>query len=101
MKIIKHVVISLSCLSVSSCFGYWFIPDDYRESLLVYRDAFLFRTSHYFVCHLSRGISMAAGYDYTDVVHISSIEFPKSIVQVVVQWNIPMHKWLKHCKFYY
>lgn len=28
------------------------------------------------------------------------IELPRSLVQVVVFWNIPMHMWLKNCKNY-
>ena len=28
-----------------------------------------------------------------------NIEVPRSLVDVVVSWNIPMHKWLKKCKF--
>lgn len=27
------------------------------------------------------------------------IEFPRSLVQVVIYWNVPMHTWLKKCKF--
>ncbi|XP_044741987.1 protein-serine O-palmitoleoyltransferase porcupine [Chrysoperla carnea] len=96
---VKHVFISLSCLLVSNCFGYWLIPDDCNDWLLVYRDAFLFRTSHYFISHLSKAISITSGYHYTDVVHITAIEFPKSLSQVVVHWNIPMHRWLKHYVF--
>ena len=28
-----------------------------------------------------------------------NIEVPRSLLDVVVSWNIPMHKWLKTCKY--
>ncbi|KAL3315978.1 hypothetical protein Ciccas_005386 [Cichlidogyrus casuarinus] len=33
------------------------------------------------------------------IVHPLTIEFPRSLVQVVVHWNISMHIWLKNCTF--
>lgn len=31
------------------------------------------------------------------IVRPIDIELPRSLVQVVVSWNIPMHTWLKLC----
>lgn len=27
-----------------------------------------------------------------------SVELPRSLVEVVTNWNLPMHNWLKTCK---
>ena len=34
-----------------------------------------------------------------DIAQPHNIEVPRSLVDVVVSWNIPMHKWLKKCKY--
>ena len=33
-----------------------------------------------------------------DVARPQYVEFPRSITEVVVHWNIPMHVFLKNCK---
>ncbi|QQP36932.1 Proteincysteine Npalmitoyltransferase porcupinelike, partial [Caligus rogercresseyi] len=72
--------------------------------LLAYRDAMSFRASHYFVSFVSEATATAAGFGYSKedqswselaVARCNSIELPRSLVEVVVSWNIPMHKWLK------
>ena len=35
-----------------------------------------------------------------DIAQPHNIEVPRSLVDVVVSWNIPMHKWLKKCKYF-
>lgn len=78
--------------------------------LVPYRDALTFRTSHYFISFMSATMVLIAGIEEapnksaTTVLgfHITrpfDIEFPRSLVPVVVSWNIPMHLWLKNCKF--
>lgn len=37
------------------------------------------------------------GYQITQPLRI---EFPRSMVQVVIAWNVSMHNWLKICKFF-
>lgn len=68
-----------------------------------------FRASHYFVSFLSEASAVAAGFGYkppdsssstrsrweVPVTEPHNIEVPRSLVDVVVSWNIPMHKWLK------
>lgn len=79
--------------------------------LAAYRDAMSFRASHYFVSFLSEASAVAAGFGYkppdssstrsrweVPVTEPHNIEVPRSLVDVVVSWNIPMHKWLKQCK---
>lgn len=70
--------------------------------------ALTFRTSHYFVSYLSEMGMVLAGftddksqpgkwrYQITDPL---KIEFTSSLVSVATSWNIPMHVFLKKCKF--
>ena len=73
-----------------------------------------FRASHYFVSFMSEASSVAAGFGYkppdgasprsrweVPVAEPHNIEVPRSLVDVVVSWNIPMHKWLKKCKDFF
>ena len=85
-----------------------------------------FRASHYFVSYVGEASAVAAGFGASSkegapitksssptggvigggVVHWNGvqitqphdIEVPRSLLDVVVSWNIPMHKWLKTCK---
>ncbi|GFS17947.1 cysteine N-palmitoyltransferase porcupine [Elysia marginata] len=68
--------------------------------ILAYRDAQSFRLSHYFVCFISDATSSLSGlvlnYDSIwNVVRPQHIEIPRSLVEVVTNWNLPMHNWLK------
>lgn len=65
---------------------------------LAYRDALSFRTSHYFVSYLSEATAITAGIETMTVTRPFQIELPRSLVEVVINWNIPMHTWLKTCK---
>lgn len=82
-----------------------------QKWLAAYRDAMSFRTSHYFVSFLSEASAIAAGFGFkpADATNWRSrweipvatpvnIEVPRSLVEVVVSWNNPMHRWLKKCK---
>jgi len=64
----------------------------------MYKQAIIFRTSHYFVMLMSEAFVHAAGKSIDTLVYPSRIEIPRSLVEVVVYWNVPMHKWLKTCK---
>ena len=66
-----------------------------------------FRSSHYFVSYLSELTALAAGIDTSTterwtvtVTRPWHIELPRSLVEVVIHWNVPMHTWLKTCKLY-
>ena len=80
-----------------------------QKWISAYRDAMSFRASHYFVSFMSEASSVAAGFGYkppdgasprsrweVPVAEPHNIEVPRSLVDVVVSWNIPMHKWLKN-----
>lgn len=60
----------------------------------VYFTAQEFRFSHYFVCYLGFGLLSFMDHGYT-VCKLSHVEWPRSLVQVVIYWNLPMHHWLR------
>ena len=80
---------------------------------MAFRDAASFRFSHYFVSYLSEGTALlsgvwsigcirgngasTAGGELT-VCSSVQVEAPRSLVEVVMHWNIPIHTWLKQCK---
>jgi len=110
LKVIFSVTLSLLFLTISTCWIPMFIPDMKMNQkwISAYRDAMSFRASHYFVSFMSEASSVAAGFGYkppdgasprsrweVPVAEPHNIEVPRSLVDVVVSWNIPMHKWLK------
>lgn len=79
----------------------------FRDPWLMYFKALEFRTSHYFIMFMCESFSIAIGHDRSDdsssskyMTKPSSIEFPRSLVEVVVFWNVPMHVWLKTCSYF-
>jgi len=61
------------------------------------------RFSHYFVAFISEATANLCGHhgfekSVIEVTKPWKIEIPRSLVEVVVYWNIPMHKWLKNRK---
>lgn len=110
-----NAILSITFLLTSNCFIYGIIPDNTWKWVVAYRDALSFRCSHYFVSFLSQATMTAAGFatvttppdisghTYTNLVGYEvtkphKIELPRSLLQVVVGWNVPMHNWLKQCK---
>ena len=78
---------------------------DWSRWLMAYRDALSFRCSHYFVSYFSEATTLAAGIDSSPtrnwavtVTRPWNVELPRSLVEVVINWNIPMHAWLKNCE---
>ena len=69
--------------------------------LIAYRDALSFRASHYFISYTASALLVLSGFPLSTsmIVKPLYIEFPHSLVQVVIYWNIPMHYWLKTCKY--
>lgn len=100
-KVMKSSVFSILCLSFSTCFGSWIILDGNYKWVQAYRDAQSFRFSHYFVCFVSETTASLAGISPGDieygvtVTRPLSVELPRSLVEVVTNWNLPMHNWLK------
>lgn len=82
------------------------ISSSFRNSFVMYSKAMEFRTSHYFIMFMSESFALAIGFSpfskYADLDCVTKpvrIEFPRSLIEVVVFWNIPMHNWLKTCKY--
>ncbi|KAK3912241.1 Protein-serine O-palmitoleoyltransferase porcupine [Frankliniella fusca] len=102
LRICMNLVLAFFFLSISTCWSHWFIPDDTWRWWGAYRDALSFRSSHYFISFLSEASALLVGFGRTAdddwSVHVTKphmIEIPRSLVQVVVYWNMPMHNWLK------
>ena len=69
--------------------------------ILSFKDALAFRTSHYFISHVAMATLMSAGsVNKTKIVEPRIVEAPISLKEVIISWNIPMHRWLKKCKFF-
>ncbi|KAK6758860.1 hypothetical protein RB195_016220 [Necator americanus] len=87
---IALIFIALCLLIYSSCVTL-IVPS---ESVFAdYFTAQSFRTSHYFVSFLSQGLLSLSGM-HLSTCSPTSVEFPRSLVDVVVAWNIPMHRYL-------
>lgn len=111
--ITMNVLCSVICLIMSNCIIGWFFTDKSWKWTLAYRNAMAFRFSHYFVSFLSQSMMLMAGFFEPQDQDCQTsakmlgyritkpwlIEMPRSIVQVVVAWNISMHIWLKTCNF--
>lgn len=104
-KCVATSVLASVCLLYSSCFTHWLILDHAWIWLLAYRDAQSFRFSHFFVSLTSETTAVLSGVGSTEVDGTKkwtlavakplNIEFPRSLVDVVTNWNLPMHYWLK------
>jgi len=108
-KIVCTVFFSLMFLTISTCWNPWLIPDNSWKWWIAYRDAMSFRASHYFVSFMSEAAAVSAGLGAAQVgastlwqLQVTlphNIEVPRSLVDVVVSWNLPMHAWLKKYVF--
>lgn len=113
------ILIAFCLLIYSSCVT---IVVPYGSVFTDYFIAQSFRTSHYFVSFLSQGecahrlsldiqslhlfVILFIGLLTLSGLRLSvcsplSVEFPRSLVEVVVAWNIPMHRYLHSCKFFH
>ncbi|CAG9535242.1 unnamed protein product [Cercopithifilaria johnstoni] len=90
-RALSYIALSLLAVIHSSC-----IADSFVELPFVgaYFVAQSFRFSHYFVSWFSAGTSLLSGIDSGIVADWIHIELPRSLVDVVVSWNIPMHRFL-------
>ncbi len=105
----KNFLVSFLCLIASSCLLNT-LEFTYEFSVLfqIYLEAMSFRLSNYFVCYFSQSVCDLNGLStkITQGHHVSKpivqpmfIEFPRSLVEVVTSWNLPIHYWLKNCIF--
>lgn len=80
---------------LSTCLIEFLVPDSWGGWWIVYRDALIFRTSHYFVSSVAEAGTTLSGYQDVTVSRPWNIELPRSLAEVVVHWNVPIHKFLK------
>ncbi|XP_014203732.1 protein-serine O-palmitoleoyltransferase porcupine [Copidosoma floridanum] len=94
---ICYLIGAFFCLCISNCWMNWILSNSAGKWMVAFRDALAFRTSHYFICFTASSIMLAGGYPLSQTVITNplKIEMPRSLVQVVTNWNIPMHIWLK------
>nr|XP_033779236.1 protein-serine O-palmitoleoyltransferase porcupine isoform X1 [Geotrypetes seraphini]XP_033779242.1 protein-serine O-palmitoleoyltransferase porcupine isoform X1 [Geotrypetes seraphini]XP_033779249.1 protein-serine O-palmitoleoyltransferase porcupine isoform X1 [Geotrypetes seraphini]XP_033779256.1 protein-serine O-palmitoleoyltransferase porcupine isoform X1 [Geotrypetes seraphini] len=107
----------LLCLIISTCIAPYLFPyfiPIYGDHLLrkgltvrwlrAYESAVSFHFSNYFVGFLSEGTATLAGAGFSEekenvkwnlrVSRPLNVEFPRSMVEVVTSWNLPMSQWL-------
>lgn len=93
------IVVSLIFVVYSSCIIELIFPiSGFWHSFGVAQS---FRFSHYFMCWLSVGSAIASGAMNGMLTDCISIEWPRSLVDVVVSWSIPMHRFLQKCYFFH
>ena len=114
-KIMFSMIFGFLFLTISTCFIQWFIPENQPIWISAYRDAMSFRASHYFVSFISEASAVACGFGCqrslaphlgvtkwdVPVAEPHNIEVPRSLVEVVISWNKPMHQWLKQCNSFF
>uniref|UniRef100_G3UDL7 Protein-serine O-palmitoleoyltransferase porcupine n=1 Tax=Loxodonta africana TaxID=9785 RepID=G3UDL7_LOXAF len=125
-KVAWSLALALLCLVLSTCVGPYlfpyFIPLDgdrllqnkKRKArgtmvrwLRAYESAVSFHFSNYFVGFLSEATATLAGAGFTEekdhlewdltVSKPLNVELPRSMVEVVTSWNLPMSYWLNNC----
>ncbi|KAB1252929.1 Protein-serine O-palmitoleoyltransferase porcupine [Camelus dromedarius] len=127
-KVARSLALALLCLVLSTCVGPYlfpyFIPLDgdrllrnkKRKArgtmvrwLRAYESAVSFHFSNYFVGFLSEATATLAGAGFTEekdhlewdltVSKPLNVELPRSMVEVVTSWNLPMSYWLNNYVF--
>lgn len=105
VKSIRLLIQTISILFVSDCLLDYVVDrlEYYQETynictpLVIFFRAQQFRFSHYSFCYLTLSmLSLWANPVETfKICNILKVEWPRSLVQVVISWNIPMHIWLR------
>ena len=101
-RVVRSIVVGLFAFAISVCVMPWLFPEDSNRWLIAYATASSFRFSHHFTCYLSEATSVVAGighgtgnWDGMTVSRIEKVELPRSLVEVVTNWNLAMHLFLK------
>uniref|UniRef100_A0A3Q2VCU7 Porcupine O-acyltransferase n=1 Tax=Haplochromis burtoni TaxID=8153 RepID=A0A3Q2VCU7_HAPBU len=112
LKVSVSWVKSQVCLVISNCVAPYLFPyfipvygdKLLRRWLLAYENTLSFHFSNYFVGYLSETTTTLAGAGFTEekdnfkwdmtVSKPLNIEFPRSMVEVVTSWNLPMSRFL-------
>ncbi|EDO40458.1 predicted protein, partial [Nematostella vectensis] len=108
----RSFLLCFICLLHSVCVSPYIFAEDDNKWLVAYQTAMSFRFSHYFVSYLSECTSIACGIGtetifkdhkqthwHFDVSRPQHVELPRSLVEVVIHWNVPNHVFLKNYVF--
>lgn len=100
LAIVQSVVCASAALLVSTCITSFLLADVALHSwMAALRNALSFRTSHYYVCFVSQALIVTAGCHHSEeaskVTRPQRVELPASLSAVAVNWNLPVHRWLK------
>ncbi|KAI1700988.1 MBOAT, membrane-bound o-acyltransferase family domain-containing protein [Ditylenchus destructor] len=93
---LKYLAFAIIFVTYSSCIVDQ-IPTFFNEPKIgLYTTAQAFRSSQYFVGYFSLFTALIGGFGDSDVhtTHWTSVEWPRSLTEVVVHWNLPMHGFL-------
>ncbi|KAK7135961.1 hypothetical protein R3I94_014582 [Phoxinus phoxinus] len=111
-KSIFSCVKSQICLVISNCIAPYLFPyfipvfgdKLLRKWLQAYENSLSFHFSNYFVSYLGETTTTLAGAGFTEekdnlkwdmtIAKPLNVEFPRSMVEVVTSWNLPMSRWL-------
>ncbi|XP_040180172.1 protein-serine O-palmitoleoyltransferase porcupine isoform X2 [Rana temporaria] len=116
-RVLRSLILSIFCLLMSTCVSPYLFPyfiPIYGDRLLrkglvvrwlrAYENTSSFHFSNYFVGFLSEVTTVLSGAGFTeekDHVHWDlavsrplNVEIPRSMVDVVTSWNLPMSRWL-------
>uniref|UniRef100_H2MGZ9 Porcupine O-acyltransferase n=1 Tax=Oryzias latipes TaxID=8090 RepID=H2MGZ9_ORYLA len=112
LKVSLSWIKSQICLVISNCVAPYLFPyfipvygdKLLRRWMLAYENTMSFHFSNYFVGYLSETTTTLAGAGFSEekenlkwdmsVTKPLSIEFPRSMVEVVTSWNLPMSRFL-------
>ncbi|KAM4021295.1 protein-serine O-palmitoleoyltransferase porcupine isoform 3-T4 [Anomaloglossus baeobatrachus] len=111
-RVCRSLLLCVFCLLVSTCISPYLFPyfiPIYGDRLLrkwlrAYENTSSFHFSNYFVGFLSEVTAVLSGAGFTeekDHIHWDlsvsrplNVEVPRSMVDVVTSWNLPMSRWL-------
>ncbi|XP_053328869.1 protein-serine O-palmitoleoyltransferase porcupine isoform X2 [Spea bombifrons] len=111
-KVCRSLGLCIGCLLVSTCISPYLFPyfiPLYGDRLLrkwlrAYESASSFHFSNYFVGFLSEVTATLSGAGFTEekeniqwdltASRPLNVEIPRSMVEVVTSWNLPMSRWL-------
>uniref|UniRef100_A0A9J7YLE3 Porcupine O-acyltransferase n=1 Tax=Cyprinus carpio carpio TaxID=630221 RepID=A0A9J7YLE3_CYPCA len=119
LKSVFSCVKSQLCLVISNCIAPYLFPyfipvfgDKLLRNFVIllirwlqaYENTLSFHFSNYFVSYLGETTSTLAGAGFTEekdnlkwdltIAKPLNVEFPRSMVEVVTSWNLPMSRWL-------
>uniref|UniRef100_A0A671KNJ7 Protein-serine O-palmitoleoyltransferase porcupine-like n=1 Tax=Sinocyclocheilus anshuiensis TaxID=1608454 RepID=A0A671KNJ7_9TELE len=115
LKSVFSCVKSQLCLVISNCIAPYLFPyfipafgdKLLRKWLQAYENTLSFHFSNYFVSYLGETTTTLAGAGFTEekdnlkwdltIAKPLNVEFPRSMVEVVTSWNLPMSRWLNTC----